>query len=66
MERPGMAKLLGYAEPGDTPGDMGVNRLGRSLIDVLNTVSLLQGRGVALLSLRWLRDTSVISFTAIS
>ena len=46
-----MKKLLGYAESGDTLVVWRVDRLGRSLIDVLNTVNLLQGRGVALRSL---------------
>lgn len=51
VERPGMKNLLEYAEPGDTLVVWRVDRLGRSLIDVLNTVNLLQGRGVALRSL---------------
>ena len=50
VERPGMKKLLDYAEAGDTLVVWRVDRLGRSLIDVLNTVNLLQGRGVALRS----------------
>lgn len=50
-ERPGMKRLLKYAEPGDTLVVWRVDRLGRSLIDVLNTVNLLQGGGVALRSL---------------
>jgi hypothetical protein len=45
-----MKKLLGYAEPGDTLVVWRVDRLGRSLVDVLNTVNLLQDRGVALRS----------------
>ncbi|MBU8867866.1 recombinase family protein [Paenarthrobacter aromaticivorans] len=51
VDRPGMKKLLDYAEAGDTLVVWRVDRLGRSLIDVLNTVNLLQGRGVALRSL---------------
>ncbi|MFJ4210719.1 recombinase family protein [Paenarthrobacter sp. NPDC089675] len=50
-DRPGMKKLLGYAEPGDTVVVWRVDRLGRSLIDVLNTVTLLRGRGVELRSI---------------
>lgn len=50
-ERPGMKKLLDYAEPGDTVVVWRVDRLGRSLIDVLNTVNLLRGRGVKLRSI---------------
>ncbi len=49
--RPGMKKLLDYAEAGDTLVVWRVDRLGRSLIDVLNTVNLLQSRGVALRSI---------------
>lgn len=45
-ERPGMKRLLGYAEPGDTVVVWRVDRLGRSLIDVLNTVNLLRERDV--------------------
>ena len=45
-ERPGMKKLLAYAEPGDTVVVWRVDRLGRSLIDVLNTVDLLRDRNV--------------------
>lgn len=50
IDRPGMKKLLDYAEVGDTVVVWRVDRLGRSLIDVLNTVNLLQGRGVELRS----------------
>ncbi|MBP2386320.1 DNA invertase Pin-like site-specific DNA recombinase [Paeniglutamicibacter kerguelensis] len=46
IERPGMKKLLEYAESGDTVVVWRVDRLGRSLIDVLNTVNLLRERGV--------------------
>lgn len=46
IERPGMKKLLEYAETGDTVVVWRVDRLGRSLIDVLNTVNLLRERGV--------------------
>src|SRR5699024_12673228 len=44
-ERPGMKKLLAYAEPEDTVVVWRIDRLGRSLIDVLNTVNLLRDRG---------------------
>lgn len=46
-----MKKLFDYAEPGDTLVVWRVDRLGRSLIDVLNTVNLLLAGGVALRSL---------------
>lgn len=45
-DRPGMKKLLAYAEDGDTVVVWRVDRLGRSLIDVLNTVNLLRERGI--------------------
>lgn len=45
IERPGMKKLLEYAQSGDTVVVWRVDRLGRSLIDVLNTVNLLSERG---------------------
>ncbi|MEA5121769.1 MAG: recombinase family protein [Propionibacterium sp.] len=51
MSRPGMKKLLEYAKPGDTVVVWRVDRLGRSLIDVLNTVKLLRERDVQLKSI---------------
>ena len=51
IERPGMKKLLEYAEEGDTVVVWRVDRLGRSLIDVLNTVALLRGRGIQVRSI---------------
>lgn len=45
IERPGMRRLLEYAEEGDTVVVWRVDRLGRSLIDVLNIVTLLR-RGI--------------------
>ena len=46
IERPGMKRLLDYAEDGDTVVVWRIDRLGRSLLDVLNTVTLLRGQGV--------------------
>lgn len=46
IERRGMKKLLEHAESGDTVVVWRVDRLGRSLIDVLNTVNLLRDRGI--------------------
>ncbi|WP_299169040.1 recombinase family protein [uncultured Arthrobacter sp.] len=51
IERPGMKKLLEYADEGDTIIVWRVDRLGRSLIDVLNTVNLLRERGILIRSL---------------
>lgn len=46
IERPGMKKLLEYAEAGDTVVVWRVDLLGRSLIDVLNTVNLRRERAL--------------------
>lgn len=46
IQRPGMKKLLEYAAEGDTVVVWRIDRLGRSLIDVLSTVNLLRERGV--------------------
>lgn len=51
IERPGVKRLLEYAEEGDTVVVWRVDRLGRSLIDVLNTVALLRSRGVQVRSI---------------
>lgn len=46
VERPGMKRLLEHAVEGDTVVVWRVDRLGRSLIDVLNTVNLLREQGI--------------------
>nr|WP_257213638.1 recombinase family protein [Rhodococcus pyridinivorans] len=51
IERPGMKRLLDYVESGDTVVVWRIDRLGRSLIDVLNTVNLLRDKGVKIQSL---------------
>lgn len=50
-ERPAMKRLLDYAEPGDTVVVWRIDRLGRSLLDVLNTVTVLRERDVKLRSI---------------
>ncbi|MEW1823535.1 recombinase family protein [Arthrobacter sp. NPDC080031] len=50
-ERPALSKLLAYAREGDSVLVYRIGRLGRSLIDVLNTVAEMQERGIALRSL---------------
>ncbi|WP_230854558.1 recombinase family protein [Arthrobacter terrae] len=50
-ERPGLTALLGYARREDTVLVYRIDRLGRSLIDVLNTVADMQKRGIGLRSL---------------
>ncbi|MFZ2501831.1 MAG: recombinase family protein [Nocardioides sp.] len=49
--RPGMKALLGYAAAGDTVVVWRVDRLGRSLIDVLNMVTLLRERDIGVRSI---------------
>jgi DNA invertase Pin-like site-specific DNA recombinase len=44
-ERPALSKLLAYARDGDTVLVYRIDRVGRSLIDVLNTVDHMQKRG---------------------
>ena len=51
IKRPGMKKLFDYATEGDTVVVWRIDRLGRSLIDVLNTVNLLRERGVKVQSI---------------
>lgn len=48
--RPGMARLLEYAGAGDTVVVWRVDRLGRSLVDVLTTVTMLGERGIGVRS----------------
>ena len=58
MERPGLAELLDYARKGDTLAIVRLDRLGRSLGELLTTVQNLRERGIALLSLEEKIDTS--------
>jgi DNA invertase Pin-like site-specific DNA recombinase len=51
VTRPGMRRLLDHAETGDTVVVWRIDRLGRSLIDVLNTVSGLRESGIAVRSI---------------
>lgn len=57
-ERPGLAALLDYARRGDTLAVVRLDRLGRSLAELLATVAMLKGRGIALLSLEEKIDTA--------
>ena len=52
VQRPGMRRLLEYATAGDTVVVWRVDRLGRSLIDVLNTVTLLRESGIGIRSIQ--------------
>jgi DNA invertase Pin-like site-specific DNA recombinase len=58
MERPGLATLLDYARRGDTLAIVRLDRLGRSLAELLATVTMLKERGIALLSLEERIDTT--------
>jgi DNA invertase Pin-like site-specific DNA recombinase len=58
MDRPGLQDLLAYARRGDTLAIVRLDRLGRSLAELLATVTTLKDRGIALLSLKKKIDTS--------
>lgn len=58
MERPGLDALLAYARPGDTLAVVRLDRLGRSLAELLAIVARLKEHGIALLSLEEKIDTT--------
>jgi DNA invertase Pin-like site-specific DNA recombinase len=58
MDRQGLQELLAYARHGDTLAVVRLDRLGRSLAELLTTVTMLKERGIALLSLEEKIDTS--------
>ena len=58
MERPVLEALLAYAREGDTLAVVRLDRLGRSLGELLTTVAMLKERGIALLSLEERIDTN--------
>ncbi len=51
MDRQGLQELLAYARHGDTLAVVRLDRLGRSLAELLTAVTMLKERGIALLSL---------------
>jgi DNA invertase Pin-like site-specific DNA recombinase len=57
MDRPGLEALLAYARRGDTLTVVRLDRLGRSLAELLTTVALLKERGIDLVSLEERIDT---------
>lgn len=57
-DRPGLAELLAFARPGDLVCVVRLDRLGRSLRDLLDTVQMLKDRGIGLVSLEERIDTS--------
>src|SRR3954470_15329657 len=58
MDRPGLDALLDYARTGDTLAVVRLDRLGRSLAELLAMITMLKNRGIALLSLEEKIDTS--------
>ena len=58
FERPGLSVLLDYARAGDTLMVVRLDRLGRSLRELLGIVDGLKERGVALVSIEERIDTS--------
>ena len=58
FERPGLSALLDYARSGDTLMVVRLDRLGRSLRELLGIVDDLKERGVALVSIEERIDTS--------
>lgn len=58
MDRPGLADLIAYARAGDTLAIVRLDRLGRSLAELLETVKMLRERQIDLLSLEEKIDTS--------
>lgn len=58
FDRPGLAELINYARPGDSLCAIRLDRLGRSLKELLETVEDLKSRGINLISLEEKLDTS--------
>ena len=57
-DRPGLAELIDHARPGDRLCVTRLDRLGRSLRELLETVDGLKARGIHLVSLEERLDTS--------
>jgi DNA invertase Pin-like site-specific DNA recombinase len=57
FDRPGLTALLDYARPGDAVCVVRLDRLGRSLRELLDTVQLLKERGGGFVSLEEKLDT---------
>ncbi len=57
MDQPGSAALFGYARRGDALAVVRLDRLGRSLAELLATVAMLKERGIAFVSLEERIDT---------
>jgi DNA invertase Pin-like site-specific DNA recombinase len=57
MDRPELNALLAYGRKGDTLAVVRLDRLGRTLSELLATVAMLKDRGIAMLSLEEKIDT---------
>lgn len=58
FERPGLSTLLGQARPGDSLAITRLDRLGRSLKELLETVENLKAKNIGLISLEERIDTT--------
>ena len=58
FDRPGLVSLIDFARPGDSLCVIRLDRLGRSLKELLETVEDLKSRGINLVSLEENLDTS--------
>jgi DNA invertase Pin-like site-specific DNA recombinase len=58
LERPGMARLLDYARPGDVLCVVWFDRPGRSNREQLETVEMLKQRGIAIMPLDGIHATA--------
>ena len=58
LDRPGLAQLIDHARPGDSLCITRLDRLGRSLKELLEVVEDLRGRGIGLISLEERIDTT--------
>lgn len=52
ISRDGFKAMVDYVREGDTVVSVSIDRFGRNTIDVLNSVQLLKGKGVKLISMR--------------
>ncbi|WP_010543588.1 recombinase family protein [Sphingomonas elodea] len=57
FDRPGLAEMLDFSRPGDTICVVRLDRLGRSLKELLETIELFKSRGLAFRSLEEGLDT---------
>lgn len=58
FDRPGLTALIDYARPGDSLAIIRLDRLGRSLKELLETVENLKTQGIGLISLEERIDTT--------